>query len=196
MEPRIAALAVVLLARRGDLLTLDMRRRVFDHVVDYPGLHLRELARQVGVDPNHAGYHLRALERSGLVSSREEDGYRRYWPREEGSIGLREAVDANDKRVLALLRRPLPLHLTLVLLDRGPLSASRLADETGTARTTLNHHLARLESQGVLERRPQGRENHWAVVDAERIEGLLMRYRPPDELVQGFLEAWESLELV
>lgn len=189
------ALYVVFLAKRDDLLALDTRRRIYEVVQEYPGLHLRELARRVDMNPNHAKYHLQYLEKHGLISSRKEGGYWTFFPREEGSLGMREAVDARKKEVLAMLRRPVPLHVTLVLLDRDEASLSELGQAVDASPSTLHYHMGKMEKAGLVESRRDGRERLFRLPDHDEVLGLLMQYRPPDELVQGFLDAWEQLEL-
>jgi predicted transcriptional regulator len=168
---------------------------VYRIVEAYPGLHLREVARQAGMDPNHAKYHLNYLERHGLVSSREDGGHLTLFPRAQGPAGLQESVPAGDKGTLALLRQPVPLHATLLLLDRGQASHGELEKAVPVARTTLHYHMAKLERAGVVESLREGRERIYRLRDHDLTLGLLLRYRPPDALVQGFLEAWEAVAL-
>lgn len=189
------ALYIVFLAKRDDLLELDARRRLFETVQNYPGLHLRELARRVEMNPNHAKYHLLYLEKHGVVSSRKQDGYWTFYPKEQGSVGMRDSIGTQDKQVLALLRRPVPLHVTVVLLDREEASLSELCEAVDSSPSTLHYHMGKMEKSGLVESRREGRERRFHLVDQERVLQLLMQYRPPDELVQGFLEAWEDLEL-
>lgn len=164
-------------------------------VEDFPGLHLSEVARQCGMDTNHAKYHLGYLQKHGLVSSKGDGGYTVFFPRRAGPLGTQEAVDAGDKAVLALLRQPVPLHAVLVLLDRGSCSHAELDAKIPVSRTTLHYHMGKLEKAGVVASRKEGRERLYSLADGDRVLGLLLRYRPPDSLVAGFLEAWEALEL-
>lgn len=182
-----------MLASRDDLLSLEARRRVFQHVEAYPGLHLSEIARQCDLETNHAKYHLAYLEKHGLVSNRMEGALQVFFPRREGPLGRQEAVAADDKSVLALLRQPVPLHAVLLLLDRGECSHGDLDAAIPVSRTTLHYHLAKLERAGVLDSRKDGKERRYRLKEPERLLGLLVRYRPPDKLVAGFLQTWEAL---
>jgi predicted transcriptional regulator len=190
-----AALTVVSLATPEGVLELEARRRIYEHLQEYPGLHLRELARAVDMETNHAKYHLTYMERHGLVSSRREDGYWRFWPRQAGSLGPRDRFDRRDKTVLSFLRRPLPLHVVLLLLDEEEATPSHLLGALDVSPSTLHYHLQRMEKAGVVTSHKEGRERFYRLTDEEHTAGLLMRYRPPDSVVAGFLEAWEQLEL-
>lgn len=192
--PVVVALLVVFLVRGGDVLALAARRRLYQYVQEFPGLHLREIARGVELDPNHAKYHLSYLERHGLVSSRREGGYWRFFARTPGPLGPQEVVAPQDKRVLSILRRPYPLHVTLLLLDLGQAPSESLRSTMGVSRSTLQYHLRNMEAAGLLQSRREGRNRIYELVRPEELLGHLLRYRPPDGLVQSFLEAWEQLE--
>ena len=190
-----AALYIVFLATRDDLLELDARRRVYEQVTKYPGLHLSELARSTDLEVNHAKHHLRYLEKHNMVSSQREDGYWRFYPRREGPLGAQESIGADDKKILALLRRPLPLHVTLLLLNHQEMNHAQLREKTGAAHGTLHYHLKKMEKDGHLESLKEGRERRYRLREHEKALRLLIEHRPPDRLVKGFLEAWEALEI-
>ncbi|MHB1262649.1 MAG: hypothetical protein ACYC2H_13155, partial [Thermoplasmatota archaeon] len=116
-----------------------------------------------------------------------------FFPRREGPVGTQESVSADDKAVLALLRQPVPLHAVLVLLDRGECSHADLDEAIPVSRTTLHYHMAKLERAGITESWKAGKERRYRLKESDRLLGLLVRYRPPDRLVSGFLEAWEAL---
>lgn len=181
--------------RRPEALELATRRRVFRCVESYPGLHLRELARQCGLEPNHAKYHLEYLEQHGLLSRRAADGYLRFFPRVEASVGTRDVVSVDDKRLLGLLRRPVPLHIVLGLLASPDVSFSEIARRIRLSLAATHYHLSRMEREGLVAGTRVGRERRYSIVDPARVVGLLVRHRPPDGLVSGFLEAWDQLEL-
>ncbi|MEK6975804.1 MAG: hypothetical protein AABY18_05630 [Candidatus Thermoplasmatota archaeon] len=151
------------------------------------------MARQCGLETNHAKYHLGVLEKHGLVSSRMEGSLQVYFPRREGPLGPQEAVAAVDKTVLALLRQPVPLHAVLVLLERGECSHAELDGALPVSRTTLHYHMAKLERLGVVQAWKDGKQRRYRLVEPDQLLGLLVHYRPPDRLVAGFLEAWEAL---
>jgi predicted transcriptional regulator len=186
----------VLLGRRADLLLLEARRRIHEHLSKYPGLHLRAIARALDMDPNHVKYHLQYMEKHEIVSSRKEDGYWRFWPRDEGAVGMRERLSSADKKILSVLRRPIPLHVTLILLDRDEATATQITEQVSVSRSTLHYHLGKLEKAGIVESHKEGRDRYYWLSDADHIATILIEHRPPPSLVAGFLEAWEQLGLV
>jgi predicted transcriptional regulator len=176
-------------------LGLEARRRIYQHIEDYPGLHLSEIARALQMEVNHAKHHLRSLEKHDMVSSHREDGYWRFYPRREGPLGRRDSLGADEKKVLALLRRPVPLHVTLLLLEHEEMNHQELREKAGVAHGTLHYHLKKMEQNGHLISQKDGRERRYRLQDPERALRLLVEHRPPDHLVKGFLDAWEALEI-
>ena len=185
------------LAERGqaDVMGVAARRRLHRLVRDFPGLHLSEVARQAGLETNHAKYHLDQLARHGLVSALGEAGRVRFYPRRPGPLGAQEALSAADKRVLAILRQPVPLQAVVLLADRGTMTHAELEAEVPVRRSTLHYHMAKLVRAGIVQRGEKGRERTYDLADPDRTMDLLMQYRPPDALVKGFLQAWEALRL-
>lgn len=173
----------------------DVRTQIREHVEAYPGLHLSEIARHLEIPTNHAKYHLRRLEKQDLVSSLKDDGYWRFFPRTNGSVGVREVVDRRDKELLALLRRPKPLHIALHLLHAEEDTHSQIAEAVEIAGATAHYHLKKLVKAGVLKQRKEGRCVYYSLTEPRKVQRLIAAYEPPDPLVDGFLEAWEGLEI-
>lgn len=190
----LASTGLILALYETNPLENEVRKRVYEQVQEYPGLHLSELARNVEVDTNHAKYHLRVLEDNGLVSSRRDDGYWRFYPRVDADVGQREVLQPRDKEYLSLLRRKVPLRVTLVLLDREEANATILQDELDIAASTVHYHTSKMEDAGLLESSKEGRQRIYSLTEPERVQRLLRDHRPPDRLVEGFLEGWEEFE--
>lgn len=129
------------------------------------------------------------------MSSKEQGAYQVFFPKGEGPLGSQETVDRTDKDALALLRQPVPLHAVLLLLDREACTHAELEEQLPVKRTTLHYHMGKLERAGVVESWREGKERRYKLREGDRILALLVRYRPPDKLVEGFLEAWEALGL-
>jgi DNA-binding transcriptional ArsR family regulator len=147
------------------------------------------------METNHAKYHLEVLERHGLVTSDKEEGYWRFFPREDSDLGPKEVLSPEEKEIVSLLRKEVPLHATLVLLDEGEALAGELADAVDVAASTMSYHASQMQEAGLVEAEKDGRSRIYRLVDPERVAELLIRFEPPDELVKGFLDAWDQLEL-
>src|SRR5687767_9978262 len=170
---------------RGDpLLEVEMRRRLYATVRQYPGIHVREAARQLDTSLALVEYHLTLLRDHGLVSVEKDDRYARLYPREAG------APDKKDRAAIAVLRERLPLQITLHLLDQGATKHKDLADALGMGKSKLSFHLRKLEAAGVVVKDDEGR---FAAADATRLQRLLAAYPPTQDLRTAFADVWLAL---
>ncbi|MFQ5837479.1 MAG: winged helix-turn-helix transcriptional regulator [Thermoplasmata archaeon] len=178
-----------------EVLDLESRRRIFEFLQQYPGLHLRELERQLGMDVRALRYHLEFLEKHEAITSLMQEGYLRYYPRQWDEGYFRERVGAFEKRVLGLLRQRMPLHLILLLLDQGEMSSEELQTHAGIAPSTLSYHLKKLSKLQLIESRTEGKRKIYRAGDPQAVVQILMKYRPTRDLVEDFLELWEKIGL-
>lgn len=166
---------------------VEVRRRVLELVRQYPGLHLRELQRQLDTSAMLAEYHLNLLEKWGLVTSLEEKNYRRFYPNSE----LPRPLPAEDKRALGLLRQTIPLGIILLLLERGPQSHGLITEILGLRKSTLTYHLKLLEDTGVIKREADTRRVELA--ERERILSLLRSYSLTPDLIDAYAGLWTEV---
>jgi predicted transcriptional regulator len=172
------------MARMDDPLELAIRRRLYAVVKEYPGIHVREAARQLGTSMALVEYHLALLRDHGLVSVVKEDRYARLYPTDA------PAPRPADREQVGLLRQRLPLRVTLTLLDDGPTKHKDLADALGLGKSTLSFHLRKLETAGLVQRDAEGR---FAVREPARVLRLLLAFPPTRDLRQEFADVWLSL---
>lgn len=178
-----------------EVLGLESRRRIFDLLTEFPGLHLRELERRLGLDVRVLQYHLEFLEGRGALTSLREGGYLRYYPRQWDETQFREQLGPSEKRLLALLRQRRPLQLVLLLLEHAEIAGPTLRGEMGVGGATLTYHMRKLLRLELVEVRTTGRVKRYRLRDPEAVLQLLIRYRPPPDLVESFLDLWERVGL-
>ncbi len=171
-------------------LELESRRRLYEAIHETPGLHLRELARQSGLDVRTVLWHLDQLGKHGLVTLVEDGAYRRAYPRTANGRRA-EVVDARDKPVVSLLRGRVPLYVALVLLTRDAATHQELVQDAGVSRSTLSYHLGKMQRAGLL--RKEG--NRYRLREPDRVARLLYAHRPAPSLLDEFVSLWEDFTL-
>ncbi|UCH72448.1 MAG: winged helix-turn-helix transcriptional regulator [Thermoplasmatales archaeon] len=75
-----------------NVLNTEVRKNLYEYIDEYPGSHLREIARELDLKPSNAAWHLRKLEQTNLVRSRTIGGKRVYYLVEGGVEARKEAV--------------------------------------------------------------------------------------------------------
>ncbi len=159
---------------------LGIRKRLVHMVEEFPGLHLREIARQAEMSEALALYHLDQLEENGVVESRTEEQFRRFFPADTPSI------EEEDRDLMALLRQRVPLQIALYLLDVGSATHGQVTDQLQLAKSTVSYHLEKLGKADFVTQE-QGR---FRLREPRRVERLLLRWEPPRSLTDRFTTLW------
>ncbi len=75
-----------------NVLKTEVRKSLYEYIDNFPGSHLREIARELDLKPSNAAWHLRKLEQTNLVRSREIGGKKVYYLVEGGVEARKEAI--------------------------------------------------------------------------------------------------------
>jgi predicted transcriptional regulator len=175
-----------------ELLELETRRAIYNLVLAQPGLHLREIQRRLGMHINLVEYHIHHLIASELVVTVEQGGYNRYFPSQAPGTGERvDVLTSRDKRVLGLMRQPMPVRIMVFLLAAGTALHKDVCDHLGCAPSTLTYHMKKLVRAEVVVQRTAGEGKGYHLADRRGVARLLMLYRPaPFDQVDAFTELW------
>jgi DNA-binding MarR family transcriptional regulator len=143
---RFAALgAASPLARFGsDGSDSDAPDAIAGYVSTHPGTHFSKLRDDLQLGTGEAQHHLHRLEEDGVVTSRKDGDYRRYFPAERFS--------EFEQVALGYLRRETPRGILIALLESPSTSGTAIADEIGVSRPTVSKHAADMAEAGLLSR--------------------------------------------
>lgn len=130
----------------SDPLEHETRRAIFESIEREPGRYLTALESAHDVSLSTIRHHLSVLEDEGLVEARKQGGKRRYYPAQTDGVELAAALD-----------EPAKADILTTLAAAGEAHNGRLADELGLDPSTVSHHVSTLESDGLIERRRDGR---------------------------------------
>jgi predicted transcriptional regulator len=167
-----------------DPLELEWRRRIFDRITQNPGTHFRELQRLLDVPVGMLDYHLKYLEKRGLVASKSEEHYTRYY--------AESAFDPASKEILSFLRQELPRGIILYIMMHPGCTHGQVLGSIDVTGATLSYHVKRMVTAGVVKAEKSGRETMLGVNEPEKVADLLITHRRSflDKLVDGFVSAW------
>jgi len=129
-----------------DPLAHETRAELHDQIQAEPGTCLSALGESQTLDVSFGTvrYHLRILEREGLVTSEKVNGRRQFYP-----VGT-----SPDTLNIALNRDP--TRKILEALAESADTVSGLASRVDRDPSTVSHHLSRLEDDGIVERERDG----------------------------------------
>lgn len=169
------------------VLDLDVRRRIVDYLKEHPGLHLRAVADALDMPVSTAEYHCYQLQKHGHLSTREEGGFKSYYPA--------DGMDRRDKDVLYVVRHEVPRRIIAHLLLNPGATPKDVRAAVGLAAPTMSFHLKRLRESGMIREEPSGRTKNLFVEDPERVANVLVTYQASfvDAAVDRFAKAWLDL---
>ncbi|WP_406660455.1 winged helix-turn-helix transcriptional regulator [Methanolobus sp. ZRKC3] len=165
---------------------LDTRKRIFEAIQEFPGIHLRELERKLGIAVGNLQYHLHYMEEHNIISSLREEQHVRYFVRDR-------ILDESDKNILSLLRRKACRHILVHLMKMPGMNNKELASAIGLSPSTISWHLNKLIAAGILEKKKCGRTSKYEITDPSKVAGLMISYKGSflDRLLDNFIEVWE-----
>jgi len=166
----------------------DLRVDILDFVRRYPGVHPREVERQMGLPTKLAGYHMDALVDEGLLRRVDESGFARYVP-----VGSKEQWTQRELAFTFLMRRGPPLRIALLLLSEGTLTPGAMADALGFAKASVSYHLAAMLDAGLVEVERRGRERCYSLADRAYVQRMLERFHPLPGELDTFTRLWNDL---
>jgi predicted transcriptional regulator len=178
-----------------ELLELETRRAIYNLVHTHPGLHLREIQRQLGMHVNLVEYHIHQLIASELVVSVQQGGYNRFFPAQAPGSGQQvDRLTSQEKRVLGMMRQPMPLRIMVYLLATGSSQHKDVCEHLGCAPSTLTYHMKKLVKAQIVVQTTAGDGKGYHLTDRRSVARLLMLYRPaPFDQVDAFTELWLDL---
>lgn len=164
------------------------RALVLAFVRDYPGVHAREVERQLSLSSRLASYHLDALEREGLLQRVAEKGYARFVP-----AATRPRWSARDVAFVCLMRRGVAFRCVVLLLARGEMTQGDLARTLHLAKSSTTYHLQLLIQAGIVAVEARGQEHWHRLADPAYVRGILADFHPLPEDLDPFERLWTDL---
>jgi predicted transcriptional regulator len=131
--------------KRHRLLENQRREAIFNHIKTNPGDHFRSIMNELNLEVGTLSYHVNKLESEGLIKSRQDGMYRRFY-----------TIDAriDGKLILSELQERI---LNFIKTNPG-ISGSNIANEFGMDRKIITYHVGVLQKIGFVYTEPSGRE--------------------------------------
>lgn len=152
-----------------------MKNQVLSEVKESPGIHFRELQRNLDCTSTTLNYHLDRLD----LRDRKIRGYRRIYP---------QNISEDLERPLAALnhsvRGPMVYHI-----KEGD-SPKELVEKLDVSKSTVSSHLKILNEDGLVNEEKEGRSKELSV--SEKSLKAINRYASDllDEASDGFIDMW------
>lgn len=128
-----------------NVLDTAIRKNLYSYIDEYPGSHLREIARELDLKPSNAAWHLRKLEQTNLVRSRDIGGKKVYYLVEGG-------VEAKQRAVAeSILRNQNARNILCFLTDHPGKHLLEIAHALSINHHVVKWHITKLQEAELLE---------------------------------------------
>ncbi len=144
-------------ADEEEVLSHDLRREIMNHILDNPDVHLREIKRTFKISMSTALWHLRVLERAGLIKSKKVGNRLMYFP---------AYYHPEEALVMLTLKNEKAKMIVDMLADVGYAHLRRIARELGINPETVRYNLRKLERAGVVVSRVRGNRIEYSLSPA------------------------------
>jgi predicted transcriptional regulator len=137
-----------------------------------PGVHLRQVCRELGLAMGDVQYHMHRLERDGRINSVRRGLYKFFYPS--------ALFGENQRDILSVLSLDTPRELLLNIIEKPYSNQDELARATMVSQPTVSWHLRRLIDLGILEKQQVGKNTTYRVVgtSAPEIAMFIRSYHP------------------
>jgi len=163
---------------------LENSRVIFEYIQKNPGMHLREISRELGMHSSTLRYHLDLLEKKSLIVSKKEKNVKIFF--------AADMLSSSDKNITPLLQQKRFRDIILLIIISDKITHADIYDKLSMKPSTLSKYMNVLESRGIVKHEKVGREKHYFVEDEKRIMELLITYRKSfwDSFVENVLEIY------
>ena len=127
----------------NNVLNLKARREIYNFILKNPGLHIREISRQLNIPKTTLTYHLKFLKKEEIIKEKFEGGFKR--------IFIKEDLGSQDKEILNLLRQDIPSKIFIYFIFSLAPSQIEISKALELHPATVSYHLKKLEEKGVIE---------------------------------------------
>jgi len=170
---------------KEEALLLEIRKKTYSTIENFPGIHFRELQRKVNAGTGNIEYHLNYLEKVNLIKIEKTKANKRFYP-----LGLNDY----ERKILGILRQKNFRKITLKLLNDKFVTHKVVVDYLQISPSSATWYLNQLIERNILAVSEKGRGKYYQLKNKHEIIKIITTYKESflDKLVDKFVEAWEE----
>ncbi|AEF96838.1 winged helix-turn-helix transcriptional regulator [Methanotorris igneus] len=127
------------------VLLNDTRKEIYNYIVNNPGVHLREIAKNLNKSVSTIIWHLRILEKANLIRSKKVGNKRIYYPK---------GMDVRDLQLI-YLNNKLSKKIYEYLL-KNPAHLRKISRDLDIPVETVRYNLRKMEELGIVDSYEEG----------------------------------------
>ena len=167
---------------RGEESVLDQetRRTIYELIKNKPGLHFRNICRQLDKRMGVVQYHISVLEKTNYIRSVKDGRYKCFFAIENDNGYQNKNLNTDPQMlevIITSLRRKTPKMLLEYLVSASATRASHqeLSSICEVSPQAITFHCQRLEKNNIIESKKEGRQKYYSLTEqAAKIIGTLL----------------------
>ncbi len=172
---------------KEEVLQLGTRRKIYELILNSPGIHYREIERKLNLSPGVMEYQLKILEKQELIVKKKQGYFTRYF--------VRDKISSKEKNMISQLRQRIPRDIVIYIILHPNSCNKDILTEINIPRSTLSYHARKLVKADILTSEVQGRNTCYTVKDPKLVIKLITTYRSSffDEMTDRLTELWDEI---
>ena len=166
-------------------LNLDIRKKIYLIIHEFPGLHFRELQRKNNIGVGNLDHHLNYLEKINLIKIEKSKGNKRFYP-----IGLNDC----ERNILGTLRQKNFRKIILKLLKEKNITHKDIIGCLKISPSSVTWYINQLINSNILITLEKEKQRYYGLKNEEETIKVIITYKKSfvDNLVDNFVEAFEK----
>ena len=147
-------------SQTSDLLSHKTRENVFLFIQDNPGVHLREIQKNLQLPLTTINHHIKILCANNLICKLRDGKYSRFYTSD---------IDDETHLIVSALRKKRKNEIISTIISQYSISFKDLRTAINVRDSTLSHHLRHLIDDGIIRKEKIGKENRYRLKNRERV---------------------------
>ena len=151
-----AVLITVCIIQRGFTVTSSRRDTIYDFIVENSGCQESQIVSALGFSRGSVTHHLHKLEQTNHIISTQYHGTPKYYPKSSASL--------SQAKLAAALSRKRPAEIYRLISENPDITQRELAKISGLSEQTIRWHVKRLETDGIIQCRVEGKVKRYRIL--------------------------------
>jgi len=140
---------------------MDRVSLLLNTIQNNPGIHVREIMKQTGLENGVVIYHLDKMEKKGVVKTQKYSRHKRYYPAD---------VFEEEFSIIRNLRKPTKKEILFKIIVHGNPSFQELKSKIDKSPGTLSWNLSELIKEGIIEKCRKDGKQCYRVINKELLK--------------------------
>ena len=151
-----AVLITVCIIQRGFTVTSSRRDTIYNFIVENSGCQESQIVSALGFSRGSVTHHLHKLQQTNHIISTQYHGTPRYYPKSSASL--------SQAKLAAALSRTRPAEIYRLISENPDITQRELAKISGLSEQTIRWHVKRLETDGIIQCRVEGKVKRYRIL--------------------------------